>query len=374
MKKIYLFCLVALLGFINIASAQTYTAVSTGNWSNASIWDINGVPSNPCTNCTITINPGVTVTVNLSVTLNGTSSLKIGPGATALNPSKLLIPASGAIDINSGNNVILVYPGTGSVPTVTLANSHAFIDASAAGNFDGIFNNFINVVYSKLVGNAPSVLALGTWVNNAAPVYGNGATGVLSNGGPATISSNGTLPIFLTKFYATLDGKLVDLSWQTTVEINSDHFSIERSADEGNWESIGTVAAKGYSDIQVTYSFVDQSPLVGANYYRLKMVDKDGRYKYSDIVGVRGAASNGISVYPNPVSDIVNVSIGYNITGELKVVLMNQVGQVLQQKQITNPAGSILTLQVGGYPQGTYILQVTGSNGSRQVNKLLITH
>jgi Secretion system C-terminal sorting domain len=376
MKKLYLLLTTLFLAFVNFSLAQ-YTATNTGNWSSPITWAPGAVPSNPCTNCTIAINPGVNVTLDVSVSLGGTSALTIGPGATLANPSKLIIPPSAGSSVMTGNNIILINSGS-KTPGVSLANKFATIDASTAGPFDGIFINFLNIIYTKVVGSLvlpaqPSVFLFGTTAASfAPPVYGDGVTGVLSSGGPITINGDGTLPIVLTNFDAVLNGKVVDLTWTSAIEINSDHYGVQRSPDGATWQTIGTVQAKGFSSIAVNYSFTDVSPLSSINYYRLQMVDMDGKFAYSPVKVVRTLPIQGLSIFPNPARDYVNVTLGTEYSSDLTIRLINEFGQVLQEQKLSNAGGTTVSLPVNRYSQGNYYIQVVQANGVQQTSKVLI--
>jgi hypothetical protein len=194
----------------------------------------------------------------------------------------------------------------------------------------------------------------------------------VSVSGPATLSGTGALPIVLGSFDAILGERGVSLSWTTLVEVNGDHFDVERSTDAAKWSNLGTVGAVGNSDKKVAYSYTDAAPTSGANYYRLKMVDKDGRYKYSPVKVVRGSLIKGFSVFPNPAKDYVNVTVSSDAAAELTLRLINQSGQVLQEKKFTHAAGTTVSLSVGNYPAGNYMLSISGNDGSRTVSKVLI--
>src|SRR5690606_19073883 len=108
---------------------------------------------------------------------------------------------------------------------------------------------------------------------------------------------------------AQSNGK-VQLNWRTADERNNDFFKIERKNANGDFAEIGTIKGKNNSAI-ATYSFVDNSPANGTNYYRLTQYDTDGK---SEVLGIKTASSNldseEITVYPNPVSNgKINVSV-----------------------------------------------------------------
>jgi type IX secretion system substrate protein len=180
------------------------------------------------------------------------------------------------------------------------------------------------------------------------------------------------LVISLIDFNAELNSnKTVGLTWTTQQELNSSHFEIERSADETNWITLGTVTAKGNNASASDYGYTDESPLSGINYYRLKTVNLDGSYSYTNIKTIRTIQVKGIVIFPNPARNYVNVSINQSAV-DLNVKLVNSLGQVMQVMQVKAGTSITLTLDVHNYAQGTYILQVTGSDGTFQTSKVLI--
>jgi hypothetical protein len=133
--------------------------------------------------------------------------------------------------------------------------------------------------------------------------------------GPATTTLNATygliftqsitLPVQLVLFLATKnDDGSVKVSWATSQEENSNYYDVERSSDQSEWSSIGTVKAKGYSSITTNYFLNDKSPVNGTGYYRLKMVDLDGKFVYSKTISVTTDNSSlPLVIYSNPFSD-----------------------------------------------------------------------
>jgi hypothetical protein len=369
MKKFYiLFFSGILLALTNKVTAQ-YTATATGAWSNNGTWGPGTKPASPCSGCTITINAGVTVTLDVSIKFTGGTVLTIGSDNTS--PAALIIPSSGGTSIASGFNILLDFAS----PTtkIVLKNPNVALAAIPGGQFDGIFTDIANgTVDVKTVGN-PNLPAIIVFGNTVAPPPNPGPT-QSAIAGPATLTSNGTLPIFLDHFNAVLNGKQVDLEWATLVEINGDHFGVERSIDGFNWTNLSNVTAIGNSETKTSYSYVDRFPVTGANYYRLQMMDKDGKYKYSPVKVVRGAQIKGYSVFPNPARDYVNLTMGVDAPSEITVRLVSASGAVLQERKYNQGAGSTVSIPVFNYPTGNYVLTITGKDGSSSVNKVLITH
>jgi uncharacterized delta-60 repeat protein len=165
------------------------------------------------------------------------------------------------------------------------------------------------------------------------------------------------LPIALKNFNAVPknDGS-VKISWQALSEINNNYFSIERSA---NPQFHGSEIARIYSKGQQSYFYTDNTPLQGTNYYRLKQVDKDGSFTYSNIVSV--TLQNGISVtvYPNPVKDILHIK-GLDGTMSYEVKALNEKGNVIAATSIIKNAS--YNMNVRRLNKGIYYLNLVASN------------
>jgi hypothetical protein len=344
----------------------TYTAVLPGDWHTTGggpgIWQ-GAEPPRTCNNCVINLSQTGTVNLNVHEVLTSGAKLVINPGAT------LAVVNSGATTVAAGNNIVLnnVIPAS----TIQLVNASSAIDAAGIGKYDGVIQSTVTggeTIYVKEYGVAPESFTNTTTINSGSAQYGT--TGV----GPATLSSIGILPITLGAFTASLDNGSVDLAWTTEMEENSDHFAIERSTDAGaHWATIGTVPAHGNSATPIDYTYTDNSPAPGTDEYRLQLVDLDGQYTYSEVVVIRNGLIGTVSVFPNPATDYVNVTLGGSSTESMLIRLYNLSGQLLQERNLSNAGGTTVPLTVNTYPSGAYMLVVTGSDGSRQVTKLLIT-
>jgi hypothetical protein len=369
MKSFYILAAaLATLLFVNEASAQ-YVAVRSGNWNDdgaSSVWIPGAKPPAVCNGCTITINSGAIVTLNTSVTLNGNSVINIGSGGASA--ASIVIPASGGTDFPSSYNLILHNDGSNPGSQIVLGNDSSFLTATGAGEFDGVLISLSTapVTYLKQIGNAPSIFS-------GATVAGGPGTYGLSLTGPVTLTVGSILPIILTNFTAELNKSQVQLNWETSIEENSDHFDVLR-LDPANstWETIGKVAAQGNSSLPVQYAFTDENPRPGVNDYRLQSVDKDGKTALSEIKAVTLGAIEA-KIFPNPASDYVNVNLSGTAAGTQSIRLFNQSGQLLIEKKVDNGAGTIVSLPITNFPQGNYLIIVTGPDGSRQVSKLFIS-
>ncbi|MBC7937914.1 MAG: choice-of-anchor D domain-containing protein [Rhizobacter sp.] len=175
---------------------------------------------------------------------------------------------------------------------------------------------------------------------------------------PFTItSSTGTVPLTLLSFDAVNKPANVLLNWKTTNEINTAFFLVERSADGIHFSSIGNVAANNTSGIHL-YDLEDRQPLDGISYYRLKQTDIGGIFTYSDIVAInRNNAQISMTVFPNPVTDIVNVVFAPSEQPR-KLLITDSKGAVV--KMITVPARSTtIQTNMGAFAKGLYSISLT---------------
>lgn len=378
MKKLYPFVTLLLSTFILISASQaqtysggTYTAVRNGNWhttSGPNVWDPSGEPASNCVNCKIVINSGVTVTLNAHVTLSTSSLLQVGTDGSAA--TALVIPSSGGTDWNSSYNIILNNDGSSPGNVLKINDGLSFVNASSAGTYDGVLTAYTvsgATFYNKQLGNAPDGFAGTTVIDANSPKHGTTISG------PATLNTVGTLPITLVNFNAVVNKGAVDLTWTTLLESNAGHFDIERNTDGSTWNVIGKVAAKGNSSTPTDYSFTDGNPGSGTIEYRIHGYDLDGRPTLSPVRVVRTTVIASVSVFPNPATNNVNISIPASEMSAVNIRLIGLSGQLLVEKNITGAGGTIQTIPVSNYPPGNYLIQVLHSDGTKQISKVLIS-
>jgi hypothetical protein len=179
-----------------------------------------------------------------------------------------------------------------------------------------------------------------------------------------------TLPVTFTSFYGKIVEDKTVLTWQTAREQQNMGFEIERSADGRIWNKIGFVASKsinGTSNAALNYNYTDTKPLSGRNIYRLKQMDNNGEYHYSQQVVVSFAQASTIVVYPNPAKETLTIEGA----GKSAIVLYDILGQKIEVPQIRH--GNKTIINVALIPAGNYMLQIT--NGAQsQTQKIVINH
>jgi hypothetical protein len=191
---------------------------------------------------------------------------------------------------------------------------------------------------------------------------------------PWALSGNSSpLPIELISFNATPNGKIVDLSWITETETNNDFFTIERSADGINFEPILTVDGAGNSSTILYYNSIDDSPIQGLSYYRLKQTDYDGQYSYSNIVAVEfNFDAIDFSIFPNPVyaNDAIYISSAENDGANTNINIVNSIGQCVHYSYLVINGPTVLKLN-SQLQSGIYTIYI-GTKNNVQAQKLVI--
>lgn len=189
---------------------------------------------------------------------------------------------------------------------------------------------------------------------------------------PFTIGSSSTLnplPVDLLSFNALPLNKIVKVTWSTTNEIDNDYFIIEKSMDAKAWENLGRVeGAQNANSIQ-HYSLIDNQPIDGVQYYRLKQVDINGSFTYSNIVPVKfngDVLTETISIVPNPANAIVNVVLSDDADASLTV--FNSLGQSVLN--FNAQSSKVISFDISALNNGVYTLQLI-QNGTVSNSKLI---
>ena len=269
-----------------------------------------------------------------------------GNGLVYTSPAYLNYGTS--LVIQNDNKIILAgYSYSGSNNNFTIVRYN--IDGTPDNTFSG---DGIEITEASTANNQIGGIALANDSLYAAG-YGQypGNLGVLAR---YLLASGGPLAVTFTDFTAELKNKSVLLQWQTATEQNVLHFIIERSGNGNNFVAISNVAAKGNSSTKVNYSTFDKLPLIGINYYRLKIVDQDGKFKYSKIVSVN--ISNQLiplKIFPNPASDILFVQAsGNNEIATFKIE--DAMGRTVKGAELTLNGNTSFTVDINNLPKGVY--------------------
>jgi hypothetical protein len=240
-----------------------------------------------------------------------------------------------------------------------------------------------NYCILKRVNSTSSWQSLGTHNVNTQNESGGIATAVRSE--LTSFSQFGigksasTLPIELIFFKAEPNENLVNLSWATGCEINNDYFTLERSSDGKHFDELLKKKGLGNSTQTKYYSAVDDAPLAGSSYYRLKQTDFDGKFTYSQVKSVSfgmGKSLNqkiGIESFgPNPFSDNFRLTFTCESESNVRIQLVNISGTNVFTEIINAEKGnnSFEYDNAGELAPGAYFLSLS-CNGSTVTKKLI---
>ena len=192
---------------------------------------------------------------------------------------------------------------------------------------------------------------------------------------PFTFGSNdlvlNPLPVEFITFTGNETDEGILLEWKTASELNNDFFEVQRSIDAQNWDVIGQVTGNGTTDALSEYDHLDAKAPIGQVYYRLRQVDFDGVFEYSDIVGVLSKSSERdftLSYYPNPVKNILNLDI-FGLQGvPAKLQVIDITGKMLIEQEFrAEENNKSLTLDTQALPSGVYTLSLVSVKGTSRV-------
>lgn len=282
------------------------------------------------------------------ITINGMMNSS-GSGSSDMQP--IVVSRTGS-DCSSGTFSI----PTGGCPDDEAINNSVYLSTNGGG-----VGTAGNVYFNGITANTEFNLS-GLTIGNKYYLYIDGNGGASSDfyievtSGAATCS---TLPVSLLHFSGEKEKNKNKLFWSTATEINNDYFELERSYNALNFEKIVVVNGAGNSNnilnyYQFDFSF-DRSESV--SYYRLKQVDFDGHFSYSNIVALVNDSKLGeILVYPNPASNFLNIS---NSNDELTTYQVYSVeGKLIKQGEFM----SSLQIDLNLYSSGTYLIKLISKN------------
>ena len=171
------------------------------------------------------------------------------------------------------------------------------------------------------------------------------------------------LPLKLKSFSLSTQNKTVYLKWQTVNELNFKHFEIESSSDSRFFVPFAIVPGK-LSEVQNDYSFIDNSLwLSDKKYYRLKMVDKDGKFTYSKVISAKLNVIAKAVIFPNPVISTAAIQLQSEHAESVTLKIVSSDGKVLSTNTYNLTAGNnLIALNTEVLAAGVYAVVITGQN------------
>ncbi|MFT7603847.1 MAG: putative outer membrane repeat protein [Saprospiraceae bacterium] len=265
--------------------------------------------------------------------------------------SYCLVDATDCSELNNGTGSNIT---CGSDLIYELGHDPDFIDA-ANGNLRigdnsdarNTGSNSGNIESEDLDGNnrLVGIIDMGTYENSLAP-----------------------LPVELFRFVAYPKGRKVILEWATLSEQDNKSFIVEKSADNRVFTEIAEIRGAGNADELNNYEAVDATPYEGNNYYRLKIVSYSGEVEYSDISVVR-FSKNEVVIYPNPVSNEIQIAFNESVIGDANFEIFSIYGQLIYNGNLSIDSEiSRINISSLDLKAGTYILSIQLS-ANQQLHK-----
>ncbi len=190
-----------------------------------------------------------------------------------------------------------------------------------------------------------------------------------------------SIPVELSSFNVMLIGSSVLLKWRTETELNNYGFEIERASESNGtprkWDKIGFVEGSGNSTSPQEYSFNDK-PIGDNTYlYRLKQIDTDGRYEYSDIISIDIKTPNQYALhqnYPNPFNPITSITYNLPIDGIVSLRVFDMLGSEVVTLVSENQKAGAYTIPfyAGDLASGIYICKITANNFISSIKMILM--
>ena len=261
-----------------------------------------------------------------------------------------LIDLTGKIPIGSVL-ITITFPATSAFTSVNSIPGFSLQDFSDQPNgIVHLINNIVldeQVVKDLLLNVRGTAMGLGTITFNVI-IIASGSGNALTNNDNQSVSFNtlSVLPVNLQSFDASINNCVTNINWQSASEDNLKNYSLEYSNDGIKYSSIYEVKAKGNNSTYNTEHKAEE----GKVFYRLKMIDFDGKYEYSKIIPLNVSINkNWAVVYPNPTAQIINVNISTSNNLPTKVVLYDILGKQILSQLLQNGKNKInVTKMIAG--------------------------
>ncbi len=272
---------------------------------------------------------------------------------------------NGSLEVN--NTALTDMTGFAGLQTIDdrvyITNNASLTSLDGLNNITAI-NDFIVIQDNPNLNDCCAILDL---INNGG-ISGSinlSGNGVNCNSVAAIQAACAALPVeFLTFNGVEKDGQ-VQLTWETASENNNAGFEVQKSERGVQWQKLGFIQGQGTSQESQLYSFTDQNPTSGYNYYRLKQIDNDGAYEYSPIrtVLLQSEVKDKITVYPNPATNQLFIE-----NGQGTVSIFNVMGQLIRRFTIQTASA---TINIEDLHSGSYFLTFITDEGERNTVSFL---
>ncbi|MEM8887555.1 MAG: T9SS type A sorting domain-containing protein [Bacteroidota bacterium] len=298
------------------------------------------------------------------------------------------------MSLSADGDQILVFQGTIASPTFVYAaqsnstawqTGNAANDANRSGLPPGLTNGTHAIAYGAGSGNEQEIdnisFDMSTTSGSKATVLaaiGNQANWSGSNATRFTASiSNFTVTVFpveLSHFSVSLQEGNAVLDWTTASELNNDYFQVERAGEDRLFLPIGQISGAGNSSSSLDYQFIDENPLEGSNYYRLRQVDFNGEFEIFQTIEVSFDSEGVLSFRSqySPQEDLLSIWIANPGKEVYHTEVLSLSGQLVFSKEGNSALESeSLQIPLSHTSAGMYLIRLRSENGNIQYRKFL---
>jgi hypothetical protein len=328
--------------------------------SNNNTLTLSGTVSNASSSsfvCTCTTSgPATSGGVTRTVTTSG-FLFPVGPSTSSYMPATIATSSGSApftvrvLNLANANNASAAVQRMWNITGSGTASLTLQWNASEEG---GSFDPSGALRIGRYTGGTPSWVEVSASYNAGGPSATASISAWGTNFGVGTASS---LPIKLISFSATRQNNQAQLTFSTATEENNNFFAIERSSNGTDFRTIGKVNGAGTTTSIQNYTFTDETPLSGINYYRLKQVDFDGQFTYSPVVNVVFDNKAGIRLAPTPVQDQLRVELDEMFQEDAQWQLYDFAGRLVQTG-VLSAENMVFNVEVGSLTPGNYVIRV----------------
>lgn len=198
--------------------------------------------------------------------------------------------------------------------------------------------------------------------------------GGIGDGWASTYTPVTPLPVRFVNFDAFKERGTSHLQWRLASDEEVSSFDVERSNNAVSFEKIGNVAQNNAANKK--YNFIDEHPMTGNNYYRLKVIYHDGKMEYTGtkVVNFEEVHSLHLNIYPNPATDIVNVELPNDFSdAQYGVVNIYGIsGTMVYQQKVIGKFPSVITVQTASLTAGNYVVHIAADNNKTAQGKIVV--
>jgi len=358
----------------NTDGAVTGLSLNGGTTVNAyynSIYLNTSSSGNPFGSTGIYTNTSPSITLIDNLVVNNSTPTGSGLSVAHRRNGTTLTNLSSSTDYNdwyagtpSANNLIY-YDGTNSDQTLASYQTQVSLREAHSITVDPGFTSTSDL-HSTYMTNSLPLVSTGTVIAGITTDYDGDTRNCPEIGFDEWDDCGVPLPIELLSFDAKRDGDAmrVRCDWSTATETNNDYYAIERSQDAITFSQIGTVKGAGTISTTSNYTFYDEFPSSGWSYYRLRQVDYNGKYTYSNIATVYIGYLNITALYPSPATDNVTISITTEQNTEAITQVYNTLGQIVYKRTIELQKGKTeIKIPVSEYAAGQYLFKIILPSG-----------